>query len=434
VSPTENGRPGAPGGSGRPRVMLWILILAATVSLGRFLAVLPLTYPPRTEVDFPAYHEGGRLLIEGEIDRLYSDDFKEFQNLPLVTVFLAPLGALDYDQAWRVLWWTNLASIVAALAVLLFCIRRFFPPLDAEGLLIALALYFWFAPIMHRSLVLGQTTPIMVLLLAAFYALARRGRSTFSAIVLGSICLVKIPPLALVGVFLARRRVRLVAGALVVVLLGLAISLAVFGLDLNLQYGRRVIWTNAGKALAAFNNQSLLGSMLRLLTDRGLTDWRLLPPPFVVTVLHRSALLLLIGALLWRGRRLVWPARPPDGDPDETLEVEIGLGVSLMLLIFPIGWIHYFQFLVVPVTLLPFWWRAAGLPPRGPTVAILAIGILLAAGGMVRDGAYYAHFENETLFRILQCSRTLGALLLAWGYARALGDAAASGNGGTGTA
>jgi len=434
VSPTENGRPGAPGGSGRPRVMLWILILAATVSLGRFLAVLPLTYPPRTEVDFPAYHEGGRLLIEGEIDRLYSDDFKEFQNLPLVTVFLAPLGALDYDQAWRVLWWTNLASIVAALAVLLFCIRRFFPPLDAEGLLIALALYFWFAPIMHRSLVLGQTTPIMVLLLAAFYALARRGRSTLSAIVLGSICLVKIPPLALVGVFLARRRLRLVAGALVVVLLGLAISLAVFGLDLNLQYGRRVIWTNAGKALAAFNNQSLLGSMLRLLTDRGLTDWRLLPPPFVVTVLHRSALLLLIGVLLWRGRRLVWPASPPDGDPDETLEVEIGLGVSLMLLIFPIGWIHYFQFLVVPVTLLPFWWRAAGLPPRGPTVAILAIGILLAAGGMVRDGAYYAHFENETLFRVLQCSRTLGALLLAWGYARALGETAASGNGSTGTA
>ena len=433
MSQTETNRQSVPGGSGRPRVMLWILILAATVSLGRFLAVLPLTYPPRTEVDFPAYHEGGRLLIEGEIDRLYSDDFKEFQNLPIVTVLLAPLGALEYDQAWRVLWWTNLASIVATLAVLLVCIRRFFPPLDTEGVLIALALYFWFAPIMHRSLVLGQTTPIMVLLLAAFYALARRGKSTISAIVLGAICLVKIPPLALVGVFLARRRVRLVAGALVVVLLGLAISLAVFGLDLNLQYGRKVIWANAGKALAAFNNQSLLGSMLRLLTDRGLTDWRLLPPPFVVTVLHRAVLLLLIGVLLWRGRRLVWPGKPPDGDHDETLEVEIGLGVSLMLLIFPIGWIHYFQFLVVPVTLLPFWWRAAGLPPRGPTVAILAIGILLAAGGMVRDGAYYAHFENETLFRVLQCSRTLGALLLAWGFARALGNRDVSRNGLSGT-
>ena len=68
---------------------------------------------------------------------------------------------------------------------------------------LAAALYFWFAPIMHRSLVLGQTTPIMVLLLAAFYALARRGRSTISAIVLGAICLVKIPPLALVGVVAA---------------------------------------------------------------------------------------------------------------------------------------------------------------------------------------------------------------------------------------
>jgi hypothetical protein len=408
------------GGPGRRRLIRWILILACTASVGRFLAVLPLTYPPRTEVDFPAYHEGGRLLIAGEIDRLYSEDFKEFQNLPVVTVLLAPLGALEYERAWRVLWWTNLASILATVGVLLASVRRFFPPLDADGVLLAVALYFWFAPIMHRSLVLGQTTPIMVLLLAGFHALARRGRRNLSAGVLGSICLVKIPPLALLGVFLARRRVRLVAGTLVVVALGLAISLAAFGLDLNLQYGRRVIWTNAGKALAAFNNQSLLGSMLRLLTDRGLTDWRLLSPPLAVTVLHRSAVLVVLGLLLWRGRRLVWPESIPEGGDDRTLEVEIGLGVSLMLLVFPIAWIHYFQFLVVPVTLLPFWWRKEGLPPRGPTVAILAIGILLAADGAVREGAFYTHFENETWFRFLQCSRTLGALLLAWGYARAL--------------
>jgi len=124
--------------------------------------------------------------------------------------------------------------------------------------------------------------------------------------------------------------------------------------------------------------------------------------------------------LLWRGRRLVWPRRSPDDDDDGTLEVEIGLGVALMLVVFPIAWIHYFQFLVVPVTLLPFWWRREGLPPRDPAVAILAIGVLLAAGGAVREGAYYSHFETQTGFRVLQCARTLGALLLVWGFARAL--------------
>jgi len=213
-----------PSEAERRRLVRWILVLACVVSVGRFVAILPLTYPPRTDVDFPAYHEGGRLLIEGEIDGLYSEEFKEFQNLPVVTVLLAPLGALDYDRAWRLLWWINVASIVAAGGLLVASLRRFLGPLGADGLLLAVALYFWFAPIMHRSLVLGQTTPIMVVLLALFYALARARHTWLSSVVLGAICLVKIPPVALLGVFLARRRLRLVAGAVGVVVLGLAIS------------------------------------------------------------------------------------------------------------------------------------------------------------------------------------------------------------------
>jgi hypothetical protein len=122
----------------------------------------------------------------------------------------------------------------------------------------------------------------------------------------------------------------------------------------------------------------------------------------------------------------------PADDGDRTLEVEIGLGVSLMLLVFPIAWIHYFQFLIVPVTLLPFWWRREGLGPRGGTVAILALGVLLAAGGAVREGAYYSRLETETWFRILQCYRTVGALFLTWGFARALGDVSRTQDSGTG--
>jgi hypothetical protein len=396
----------------------WLAIVAITLTVGPFLIVLPLTYPPRPDVDFPSYHEAGRRLLAGEIARLYDSDFKEFQNLPLVTLALAPLGALPYDSAWHVMWWVNLASILGGLAVLLAAMRTTFAPLGARHAMLAAAVYFAFAPIMHRSLVLGQTTPVMVLLLAVFYALECRGRSWLAGGVLGAIALVKIPPLAIVGVFLVRRRLAIVAAASIVIGGGVLLSLALFGLGLNAAYFEKVILTNAGKGLAAFNNQSLLGSLLRLLTDRGLTDWRLEIPPAAVSLTYRVAVAALLAAVLWSCRRLVWrrKERPERG----TLEAELGLGIGLMLLIFPISWVHYFQFLVVPATLLPWWWMRERLPLDRLALALLISGLALAAGAPVRGAPYYAKHDSESWFRVLQCYRTLGALLLTAGYARAL--------------
>ena len=415
MKPSESG---APRSARWARWGTWLALAAVALSVGRFLVVLPLTYPPRPDVDFPSYHEAGRRLLAGEIDRLYDDDFKEFQNLPLVTIALAPLGALPYDGAWHVMWWTNVAAILGALAALLAAMRTSLPPLDARRAMLAAAVYFAFAPIMHRSLVLGQTTPLMVLLLTVFYALASRGRSWLAGGVLGAIGLVKIPPLALVGVFLVRRRLAIVAAASIVIGAGVLLSLALFGREPNAAYFEKVILTNAGKGLAAFNNQSLLGSLLRLLTDRGLTDWGLETPPPLVSAAYRVAVAALLATILWTCRRLVWPRH---GHPDRgTLEAELGLGVGLMLLIFPIGWLHYFQFLVVPATLLPWWWTRERMPRDGIALALLISGLVLAAGGAVRGGPYYASHDSESWFRIAQCSRTLGALLLTSGYARAL--------------
>jgi hypothetical protein len=391
--------------------------LAVTLSVGQFVAFLPATYPPRTTVDFPAYHQGGRLLLDGEIERLYSGEFKEFQNLPLVTIVLAPLGALPYARAWTVLWWTNVLSIVVTLAILLATINRFFPPLGIRRGMLATALYFAYSPIMHRSLVLGQTTPVMVLLLAGVVALIGAGKPSAGGAVLGVVGLVKIPPVALVGVFLARRRLSMVAAAVTVLVGGVAASVVIFGGELNLQYVERVIWTNAGKGLAAFNNQSMLGTLLRAFTDRSLTDWTLEAPPLAVAVAYRIAVPSLLGLLLWRGRRRVWPPREP---PFGLFVAELGLGIGLMLLIFPIVWIHYFQFLVVPVTLLPWWWKHEHLPRDRTTILLVVLGVLLSAGGAVRVGAYYTLHDDGLGFRLLQSYRTAGALLLTWGFARTL--------------
>ena len=112
-----------------------------------------------------------------------------------------------------------------------------------------------------------------------------------------------------------------------------------------------------------------------------------------------------------------WPAQRPAA---ATLVAELGLAVGLMLWIFPIAWIHYFQFLVVPATLLPWWWQHEHLPRDRATIVLLALGILLSAGGAVHGSLYYTAHDGETWFRLAQSYRTAGALLVTWGFARAL--------------
>ena len=209
----------------------------------------------------------------------------------------------------------------------------------------------------------------------------------------------------------------MVASAVAVLVAGVLASLALFGAELNLQYLDRVIWTNAGKGLAAFNNQSMLGTLLRAFTDRSLTDWSLETPPVAVAMAYRIAVPMILGVMLWRGRRQVWPRHEPAFG---TLVAELGLGIALMLWIFPIVWIHYFQFLVVPVTLLPWWWQHERLPSDRTTILLLALGVLLSAGGAVHGGAYYTLHDGDIAFRLAQSYRTAGALLLTCGFARTL--------------
>ena len=83
-----------------------------------------------------------------------------------------------------------------------------------------------------------------------------------------------------------------------------------------------------------------------------------------------------------------------------------------MLLAFPIVWIHYYLFLVVPLCLLPFWWRGRGLPWRWSVVVPFVLGTWLAGGGEVRENAWYAAREADRLFRLQQSLQPLGVVLL----------------------
>lgn len=404
------------GGAAAGTTELGLRVLAAMLLAGlvlNFLVRLPATYEVR-KIDFPGYYRSGELLLEGRSQELYQSHVAPFTNLPIVSVLLAPLGMLEYAQAWRAMWWFNLTCFAASFGLLLWAIARFFPPLTWPGALLASLIFLAFAPVMRRCLVLGQTTPLMLLSFTGFYLLCRSGWPRTAGTILGLICLIKIPPILIVGLMALRRRTSVAITAVGVVAAGVALSVSVFGTDLVGQYVDRVLWNNLGRSHAAFNNQSLDGAFMRLLTDRGLTDWQTAARPFPVglaVALSTAAIALLLAV---RGHRLAWPTRAPDdADPSRgSLELELALGSALMLLVFPVVWIHYYLFLAVPMALLPFWWRRRGLPWSWPGVALLALGVGLASGPEVEGNALYRAHQRELGFRVGQNQRAFGAVLL----------------------
>ena len=71
----------------------------------QFALSLPAVHEVRLN-DFPAYWGAGKMVLEGQPERIYSVEWKWFTNLPVVAVGLAPLACFEYDTAWEILWWS----------------------------------------------------------------------------------------------------------------------------------------------------------------------------------------------------------------------------------------------------------------------------------------------------------------------------------------
>lgn len=376
-----------------------------------FFSTLPATYEVRLN-DFPAYYGAATSIAEGNPAALYGNDFKWFTNLPVVALLLRPLAALTYPEAWKFFWWLQVTSFVATFGLLLISIRKFFAPLSWLGTTCAGAIYLSFAPVMRRCLELGQTTPMMVFVLALVLFFARSGATRIAGALLGLICVIKIPPNLLIVLLVMRRRLQLALPAALVFATALILSIALFGIDLVAQFADRVVLDNLGRSEAAFNNQSLEGALMRIFTDRGLADWTTIARPLPVTLGVLGTTVALAGFLYRRAPGLLLPASAPD---NHSLELEVALGVALMLLLFPVVWIHYYLFLAVPLTLLPFFWLARDLPRPAWLVGLLALGLWWASGVDSHENAYYAAREGEWLFRLAQNRQPAGALLLVIG-------------------
>lgn len=260
----------------------------------------------------------------------------EFKNLPLLAWGFAPFAVLPYLEAKRAWWWLSLGCLAAggALAGAGVLPRR--TGTGAERALCGVALTLVLDPA-HVALRHGQTTPAILLLLAASWTAQRRRAQARGGALLALAASVKLPLLALLPLDLLRRRWRAVAGFLGALTAVACLSLLLFGPALHRQYLAGLA-EHAGTVMAGHNNQSLAATANRLLTPAPVNDWTPRPISPAVRRVARTIAGLLALALLFG---VLAPRRGRDDDG-----LDAAGALCLGLLVLPVAWDHYFLLLV----------------------------------------------------------------------------------------
>ena len=340
-------------------------------------------------IDFRVYHAAGQRVAAGQARALYEplevDDSgqrlalprNEFKNVPLVALLFTPFAGLPYLEAKRVFWFVSLGCLGGAGWMTGRALARLSGRTDAVLPLAVTALLAASAPA-HIALRHGQLTPIALVGLAGFLALAARGRDAAGGAVLAGACLLKIPLLAPVAGPLLRGRFRLVAGFAACGAGAVLLSVALFGWPLHAAYLGHLL-SHATTGISGHNNQSLEGVFQRLLAGGGLQDWTpRAETPAVFAARWGTGLILAAGLL-------VAMRRARNGEPARRFALEAGGFVCLGLLLSPVAWDHYFLFAVAA---LPwFAWAASSSPSlRSAPLRVLGAGrgsALAWAGGLV---------------------------------------------------
>lgn len=293
-------------------------------------------------IDFQTYWLAGERVASGKASSLYEAGggpgegiplelaAGEFKNLPIVAVPFAPLASLPYLDAKRVFWWIGFVALVAGGA--LAGVGALSPGFGgaATRASVGIAVTALLSPA-HSALRHGQTTPLVMLALAAWlYWRDRRPAGAGAA--LGVACLVKFPPLALLALDAVRVRLRATAAAAATILAAVAVSVVAFGVPLHRAYLANV-GGNAGTVMTGHNNQSLVAILVRLLVPVPVQDWT--PRPLPEWIGAAAAMLTLVLFAL-AARAIFEAARTP---ADERLEIP--LVASLGILALPVAWDHY---------------------------------------------------------------------------------------------
>lgn len=311
-----------------------------------FLAVRSAAQAP----DFPVYHRAARVLLSGEF-RLYPDEVyaghpvpsQGFRYAPVVSVLFLPFGLLSVV-------WASVLFFATQVAAVWWMGRTVARRLGASTWPVAsfVGAFLLTAGYLVEDLRFGNAHILCIALMVWAWDDAEEGRTVRPAFTLSLAVLMKLTPLALLGWFALRGRVRLCVATVVATVLLLLAPAAVVGPSVNARE-LRAFRTYALEKADENDNYSVRGALVRYLTPSGVDQSHLavavanVPMPIVEGLsLALIALLALPAAIVvLRGRQ-------------DAVAGAIGLSLVLvgMLLASPHTQRRYYIALYVPAVVL----------------------------------------------------------------------------------
>ncbi len=295
-------------------------------------------------VDFKkAYYAAGDTVLHHGSAALWPlIDDANFVNLPIVAWVFAPLAALGPRGAGLIFMLVGLGATIAALMLL--------SNLGEPKTRRLMAVLFVLNGPLWYSLILGNTTHVVLLLLIGALLLWKRKQCYAAGLVIGISIILKPAIVPLAGYFVVKRHWRVVGGAATAAVTALVASVLVFGLQFNLDWYRRIIVGFAGRPMGAFNVQSLDAFLLRLETGQTLLfDWHPQTLPLGLGIAKDILVAVLAASVvlaIWRNRKTAAPidaATPRDVD-----FLEFCLVLTLCVMISTVSWTHYYLLLLLP--------------------------------------------------------------------------------------
>ena len=299
---------------------------------------------------YKAYYPAGQALLRDGPRQTWQfgeETSLAFVNLPILGYLFVPLALFEPPTAGFLYLGIGTAAVVAMALLLARWLQ-----LRGRAFAVLVMLFAANGPLVN-SLREGNTTHIVGLILVVSLIFISSGRQFLAGALLGFCAVVKLPLMLLCAYYVASQRWRIAVGAISAIsLLGLA-SFLVFGSEINIGWYDKCVAPYLTGVVGAFNVQSIDAFLLRLATGASLLwDWE----PVEVSVAHRVARLLTVGAILGGALFLMWRAKrarrlPLRGDTTALAGLEFVLVLSVALVVSPLSWVHYYLLLLLPAAL-----------------------------------------------------------------------------------
>src|SRR5690606_16477505 len=323
----------------RDRPSPWRQMAVGAICVVGALYTYSVGEPKRPFGDFQdAYYPAGVavLLDRASLGEVMADGVLGFVNLPIIAYLFAPFAILDIERASILFLVLGAGATAAAwygITRLVGLERR-----DAAALLL---LFATFGPL-HNSIKEGNTSHVVLLVVVAALLLLQRRRDFLAGSLLALAAAVKLP-LSLLGVyFLLSARWKVVAGGAATLLCLAAVSLALFGRDMHVQWFDAFVLSSSESKILAFNAQSVHaffgrleagGEYLQSWDARVVGETAALAGNLTVVLLYGVAVAVCV---LPRGRA----AARADAMRAELLDCCIV--IALACVTSPLSWSHYY--------------------------------------------------------------------------------------------